>query len=81
MPKLKKLSGQDVVTILQSFGFRVAGQKGSHIKMQRKIIGMPNQTMTIPAHRVIDKGTVKGLYNQAKKYISETDLHQHFYTK
>lgn len=81
MPKLKQLSGQAVVAILKSFGFRVVDQTGSHVKMKRKFLGMPSQTMTIPAHRVIDKGTTKGIFNQAKRYISESDLYPHFYTK
>lgn len=33
MPKLKRLSGQDVIKILAAFGFAVAGQKGSHVKL------------------------------------------------
>jgi|SRR5580698_7897119 len=35
MPKPKVLSGADVVRILASFGFGVASQRGSHIKLRR----------------------------------------------
>ena len=38
MPKLKNLSGEDVLKIMQSFSFIVASQKGSHLKLKR-IIG------------------------------------------
>jgi len=35
MPKLKNLSGKEVIKILLSFGFEVASQKGSHVKLRR----------------------------------------------
>ena len=35
MPKLKQLSGKDVIKILKKFGFEVHSQKGSHIKLRR----------------------------------------------
>lgn len=37
MPKLKVLSGRDVVKILGQFGFQILSQKGSHIKLRRMI--------------------------------------------
>ncbi len=35
MPKLKKLSGIQVLNILANFGFQVYSQKGSHLKLRR----------------------------------------------
>ena len=35
MPKLKVMSGQDIVKILESLGFSVVKQKGSHIKLDK----------------------------------------------
>lgn len=32
MPKLKKLSGKEVISILNLFGFEVINQRGSHVK-------------------------------------------------
>ena len=78
MPKLKNLSGEDVLKIMQSFSFIVASQKGSHLKLKR-IIGETKQTLTIPLHNELDKGTVKAIYNQASRYIPESDLSKHFY--
>jgi predicted RNA binding protein YcfA (HicA-like mRNA interferase family) len=34
MPKLKRLSGKEVITILRRFGFEETSQKGSHVKWQ-----------------------------------------------
>ena len=35
MPKPRVLSGRDIVRIFESFGFSIADQKGSHIKLRR----------------------------------------------
>ena len=69
MTKLKILSGEDVIKILESFNFEKVGQKGSHVKL-RRIITRINQTLTIPNHKVLDKGTLRAIFNQASKYIS-----------
>ena len=34
MPKLKNLSGKDIIHIFESFGFSIIGQKGSHTKLR-----------------------------------------------
>ncbi len=34
MPKLRRLSGDDVIRILERFGFTVQTQRGSHVKMR-----------------------------------------------
>lgn len=79
MPKLKILSGQDIVKIFLSFGFIESAQKGSHIKLARITTNGVKQTLTIPNHAELDKGTLKAIYRQATKYISETDLYKNFY--
>jgi len=35
MPKLKTLSGKDVIKIFECFGFTIIGQKGSHVELGR----------------------------------------------
>ncbi|MFO8101403.1 MAG: type II toxin-antitoxin system HicA family toxin [Dehalococcoidia bacterium] len=34
-PKLKRLSGAEVVSIMRTFGFDIHSQKGSHAKLRR----------------------------------------------
>ena len=80
MPKLKILSGNDVVAILESFGFMIFAQRGSHVKLKRKN-GDINQTLTVPLHKEMDKGTLKAIYNQSSRYIQENELHPHFYSE
>ena len=78
MPKLKALSAKDTVKILRSFDFEIAGPKGSHIKL-RRVLNNIKQTLTTPNHLEMDKGTLKAIFNQASKYISESELKEHFY--
>lgn len=51
MPRFKVLSGGEVVRILALFGFKVASQRGSHIKLRRIETGGGQQTLTIPNHK------------------------------
>ena len=79
-PKLKTLSGADVARILESFGFAIHNQKSSHIKLRRVSAGI-KETLIIPNHKVIAKGTLKAIVNQASVYIRYGDLQPHFYTE
>jgi len=80
MPRLKILSSEDVIKILGSFDFVVISQKGSHIKFRRIVDGM-KQTLTAPNHKELDKGTLRAIFNQASRYISEAELRPYFYNK
>ena len=35
MPRLKRLSGDEVLAILSEHGFKVHSQRGSHVKLRR----------------------------------------------
>ena len=78
MPKLKVLSGDDIIKILGSFGFIVAKQKGSHVKLVR--IKQQREILTIPLHKELDRGTLKAVFKQASKYVPEAELYNHFYS-
>ena len=80
MPRLKILSSEDVIKILGSFDFVVISQKGSHIKFRRIVDGM-KQTLTAPKHKELDRGTLRAIFNQASRYISESELRPYFYNK
>jgi len=80
MPELRVLSGKDIVKALESFGFEIAGQKGSHVKLKRHIEKTgEKQVMTIPDYKEVSKGTIKAIYNQALRYIPEENLREKFY--
>lgn len=79
MPKLRRLSGSDVVSILRNFGFSVISQHGSHVKLRRITASGEKQTLTVPNHKQLDTGTCKAIYRQAARYIPQDDLRQYFY--
>ena len=78
MPKIKQLSGKQVIKILQKFGFENYSQKGSHVKM-RRITAQGKETLTIPNHKQLDAGTCQAIFKQACKYIPKSELHGYFY--
>ncbi len=80
MPKLKALSGKDVIKIFEEFGFSIAGQKGSHVKLKR-IKAENSQILTIPNHKELDKGTLKAIYNQSLRYLSNKEIRDCFYNE
>ena len=81
MPKLRIFSGQEIVKIFLVFGFSVVAQRGSHIKLVRILSDSTRQTLTIPDHPELDKGTIKAVYRQALRYIPDGELRQHFYSE
>ena len=78
MPRLKRLSGAEVIEILADFGFQIHSQKGSHVKLRR--MGLAGrETLTIPNHRQLDTGTCRAIFRQATRYIPESELYAYFY--
>lgn len=62
----KVLSGREVVKILcREFGFCFVSQKGSHVKL-RKRIGSQTIITVVPLHRELATGTLKGVLELAK---------------
>lgn len=81
MPKLKTLSGEDLLRIFEMFAFQLFTQRGSHVKLRRVLASGVRQTLTIPLHREVDKGTLRAIYRQALRFIPESELRPHFYTE
>ena len=79
MPKLRRLSGDEVAAILSRYGFLKVAQKGSHMKLKR-LVADAAQTLTIPAHRELDAGTLRAIFRQASRFIPEQELQSHFYS-
>jgi predicted RNA binding protein YcfA (HicA-like mRNA interferase family) len=80
MPRLRRLSGAELVQIFRGFGFTVHSQRGSHIKLRRTVADGTIETLTIPAHRQVKLGTLREIFTQAVRFIPEVDLRPHFYT-
>lgn len=60
MPKLPVISAKELARVLQKLNFAVIHQKGSHIKLKKKTT-TGEQTIIIPNHKVIRKGTLKNI--------------------
>jgi predicted RNA binding protein YcfA (HicA-like mRNA interferase family) len=80
MPRLRRLSGAELLRIFRGFGFTIHSQRGSHIKLRRTHTDGTPQTLTIPAHSEIKLGTLREIYTQASRFIPDADLRPHFYT-
>ena len=79
MPKLRTLTGQDLLRIFAGFGFKLASQRGSHVKLRRIQPGGVQQTLTIVLHDEVDKGTLRAIFRQALRYVPESELRPHFF--
>jgi len=80
MGKLRTFSGKDLLKTLALFGFDVCSQNGSHVKTRRILADGTRQTLTVPFHDEIDKGTLRAIYSQAVRHIPESELRSHFFT-
>jgi predicted RNA binding protein YcfA (HicA-like mRNA interferase family) len=80
MLKLRRLSGSEVIRVLENFGFAVNSQRGSHVKLRRISLAGEKQILTIPRHQELDTGTLRAIFRQASRYISSEELRPYFYT-
>jgi len=79
-PKLKRLSGKEVVSIFEGFGFRIHSRRGSHVKL-RRVVGEDKQTLTIVTHGEIDVGTLRAIIRQASRFIPMSELREKFWSE
>ncbi len=68
MSKLPQVSGAETVRALQKIGFEVKRQHGSHIILRRD---EPFAQTVVPAHRELDRGTLRAILRQAEIGVEE----------
>jgi predicted RNA binding protein YcfA (HicA-like mRNA interferase family) len=68
MSVLPVLSGQELVKRLESFGWSVARQRGSHIIMTKE---GESATLSIPNHKEVAKGTLRSIIRAANLSVEE----------
>ena len=73
MSELRVLSGQEVLKILGKFGFEDFAQR--HIKLRRGVAGGRTQTITVPNHSEIDRGTRHAIYRHLGSYFAASFSH------
>lgn len=77
MPKLKKLSGKEIIKVLcNKFSFRNIRQKGSHVLLIKTSENGEKIGCVVPLHKELKIGTMKSILKQAK--ISEEELIEYF---
>ena len=67
MPKLPVLSGPELIAILNSLGYVVVRQKGSHVSLQKE-----QYKTVVPLHDDLAKGTILGILKQCG--LSKDDI-------
>ncbi len=77
MPRLRRLSGAEVIAVFRGFGFEIISTRGSHAKL-RRFVGDVKQTLTVPTHAELDTGTLRAIIRHATAYVPESDLIPHF---
>lgn len=65
MPKLPRISGQEVIKVLEHIGFQKVRQKGSHVILKKKT-SKGDIGCVVPLHKELAIGTLRGILRQAK---------------
>lgn len=68
MPALPTLSGRDTVRTFEALGWRVVRQRGSHMILTKEGSLV---TLSVPDHREVAKGTLRGLIRSAGLTVTE----------
>ncbi len=65
MSKVPSLSYQKIINALQRDNWVVVRQKGSHIRLEKKL---PDETLkiTVPAHKPVKRSTLAKILKQAR---------------
>ena len=80
MPRLRILAGREVLKILREFGFLEFSRRGSHVKIRRNLAAGEIQTLTVPDHSEIDRGTLHAIFRQACRFIPQSEIRVRFFT-
>lgn len=70
MGRLKVFSGPEICRILAKQGFTEVRRRGSHIVMQKKVVGS-TITVPVPDHKEIKIGTLRSIIRQSEVPRSE----------
>jgi predicted RNA binding protein YcfA (HicA-like mRNA interferase family) len=63
-PKLPVISGEDLIRVLRKFGYEIARQKGSHVRLRNE--AEPQRLpVTVPLHKELAPGTLKSILSDA----------------
>jgi len=69
-PKLPIISGQVAVAAFQRLGYKVARQRGSHIRL-RHPLDPSRKPLTVPDHQTLKPGLLRKLIRDARLDVEE----------
>jgi predicted RNA binding protein YcfA (HicA-like mRNA interferase family) len=78
MPKLIRISGEELIKVLQKEGFVLLRQKSSHVRLSKESNG-DTCFVTIPLHSEIDRGTLKNILRSVENYLTSGFIKDNFY--
>ncbi|MBI5324788.1 MAG: type II toxin-antitoxin system HicA family toxin [Ignavibacteriae bacterium] len=64
MSEYPELSYKQIISALQRLGFIVIRQKGSHIRLQKRVLDKIIK-ITVPAHKPVNPNTLRQLLKQS----------------
>lgn len=70
MSKVPSLNYDEIVRRLKRDGWIVVRQRGSHIRLQKRI-GDETLKITVPAHRPVKRSTLAHILKQARLTVDE----------
>ena len=70
MSKVPSLSYTKIIRALQRDGWTVVRQRGSHIRVQKRV-GDEVLKLTVPAHRPVKRSTLSHILKQARLDVDE----------
>ena len=75
MPRLPQISGRDLIHLLQSLGYEILRQKGSHVRL-RRVSAVGEHNITVPDHNTLAKGTLNDILTRVSLWnnIPKQDL-------
>ena len=80
MPKLRRISGKNLIKILLAEDFLQVRQIGSHVRLVKKI-SETSHYITVPLHDELDRGTLKSIIRSLYRCFDSDKIKKLFYTK
>ncbi len=64
----RDLSGHELAKMLRRYGYQVARQTGSHLRLKTNIRGLDHY-VTVPAHKTLKSGTLHSILSSVATYL------------
>jgi predicted RNA binding protein YcfA (HicA-like mRNA interferase family) len=77
MPKLVRISGEELIKLLQKENFVLVRQKSSHVRLRKEADN--TCFVTVPLHTEIDRGTLRNILRSVENYLPMGFIKDNFY--